>query len=307
MIKNFEYCKYTYLHRKALIYYIKTNKYLTKLEREELLKRAKIHDMDKLTLYLFWEKKEASAYHRKTATHHLKENTSDYEITELDYLECIFDCECAALTKTDKPLNANDTFKKWYPEYYDKFLPLLKRLHMNSSYCAITDDAINYINSFDITEDILLEEVAIYLAENETNIYTDLKEKCCLYCEYENLIQLYQKYCIKKLQNFNIDKRKYKTYHISKYLNSENMPIFNNENGVFIYFKDEDKHCYFTVNSNNIIGKFSKDVITFENIDTLNYEQPFKLSSNNKYLCQCGYEFKGKKHHCDKCNMLFLF
>lgn len=191
-MKNFNYCKYTYLHRKALIYYIKNCEYLTDEERTELLKRAKVHDIDKIALYLFWEKKEASDYHRHTIPHHLKENTSGYQPTEMDYIECVFDCECAALTKFDKPLNANDTILKWYPEYYDDFLPLLKRFHMDSSYCAITEDAINYINQFEVNEDIIYKEVAQYLVENPDNVYTKLKDKMCSKEDYEKLISYYE-------------------------------------------------------------------------------------------------------------------
>jgi len=71
-MKNFEYCKYTYLHRRALLHYIQKNQYLTNEEKIILIERAKVHDMDKMTLYFFRGKEKASKYHREYATHHIK-------------------------------------------------------------------------------------------------------------------------------------------------------------------------------------------------------------------------------------------
>lgn len=194
MLKNLNYIQYTYLHRKSLYYFIKTNKYLNEEDRKLLLQRAKIHDMDKMVLYLFWEKKDASKYHREHNAHHVSEyiklgNTPN----RIDILESIFDYECAALTKTDKPLNAFDTLEVYYPELIPLYKDYLKDLHMDSSYTAITDDSVKYINQFSIDENTLLEEIAIYLVENEDNVYTRLKEKCCSKEEYENLISFYPK------------------------------------------------------------------------------------------------------------------
>ena len=44
-------------------------------------------------------------------------------ITDIDILETIFDCECAALTKPDKPRNAYKTFQDFYPEFYNTAKP----------------------------------------------------------------------------------------------------------------------------------------------------------------------------------------
>ena len=189
-IRNFWYCQYTWLHRRALMYYIQDNRFLTEEERKELLDRAMIHDMDKMTLYLFWNKQDASDYHRSTAGHHLK-GTWQTDTSKYDILESIFDMECAALTKSDKPLNAYDTVMHFYPELSDLFLPELKRLHMDSSYCAVTDDAVSYINRFTVTEKTILNEVAEYLAENPDNVYQKLKDRLCIEQEYEKLIQKY--------------------------------------------------------------------------------------------------------------------
>lgn len=191
MLKNLENIKYTYLHRKALTYYIENNKYLSDYEREELLKRAKIHDMDKMVLYLFWDKKEASKYHREHNPHHISEFIKNGNTpTDIDILESIFDYECAALTKPDKPLNAYDTVQTHYPELIDLYAPYLKKLKLNHSYCAITLDAIDYINAFDISEENLLLEIREYLTNNKNNIYERLRDKCCSKEEYSRIFGL---------------------------------------------------------------------------------------------------------------------
>jgi hypothetical protein len=49
-----------------------SKKYLTNDEKIILIERAKVHDMDKMTLYFFREKEKASKYHREHSTHHIK-------------------------------------------------------------------------------------------------------------------------------------------------------------------------------------------------------------------------------------------
>lgn len=185
MIKNYEYCAYTYLHRKALVHYIQKNEYLLEEEKETLLIRAKVHDMDKLTLYLFRDKEEASKYHRIHSSHHI---TINKEHDKYDLLESIFDYECAALTKPDKPLNAYDTVLKRYPELKEEYLPILERLHMNSSYIAVSEEDKNYINQFSPSEELILKEVSNYLKNNQKTIYHDLKDNLCTKEEYEKLL-----------------------------------------------------------------------------------------------------------------------
>lgn len=303
MLENYDYCKYTYLHRKALMYYIKNNKYLTNEERLELMKRAKIHDMDKLTLYLFWDKKEASKYHRSTATHHLKENTTGYIQNDMDILECIFDMECVALTKSDKPLNAYDTIEKWYPDLMNRILPFLKRLHMDSSYCAITQDAIDYINTIKVNEDVILDEVAIYLVENENNVYQVLKDKCCLDFQYKELLQRYDIYCLKKFVNFYKDNRKNKFYYISKDLIDGCKIIQFKTEGVSSFY------VYAKVNSSNISLKiFDNKVEKFNKIAFNYYEKPMLMQlQEEEYMCSCGTKFYGKQSKCNYCGNFFFY
>jgi hypothetical protein len=73
--------------------------------REEMLRRARIHDMDKMVMYLFMEQKEAQKIHMMHQPHHLENSLPrTYE----DLVETIIDYECAPYTKPDKPLNAYD-------------------------------------------------------------------------------------------------------------------------------------------------------------------------------------------------------
>lgn len=189
MLKNFEYCQYTYRHRKALLYFIEKNKFLSDEEKSEMMKRARYHDLDKMTMYLFHSKDSSSDYHRHNNKHHLSEYYGGKnEISYYDRMEAIFDFECAALTKWDKPLNAFDTMKKWYSELEQELLPILHKLHMDSSYIAITEEAKEYIKQYEkVTEEMILDEVKMYLNEVEDNVYIALGTNLCSYGEYLRL------------------------------------------------------------------------------------------------------------------------
>ena len=54
-MKNQEYIEYTYKHRKIVIYL--ANKYVKK-DKEKVLKQIENHDIDKLFMYLFYNKKD---------------------------------------------------------------------------------------------------------------------------------------------------------------------------------------------------------------------------------------------------------
>ena len=86
--------------------------------------RSLVHDLDKVILYNFLPFEKVKNFHRKTARHHknnLKKNRNDY-------IDMIIDWECARFTKPDKPLNAYDTLYKFYPEFEEQILPILKRI-----------------------------------------------------------------------------------------------------------------------------------------------------------------------------------
>ena len=126
---NFENLVYTYKHRKVVMFL--ANLYFN---NKDLIEQLKKHDMDKMYLLLFYEKKPISNFHSSISNHH------DNEIpkTELDYMEMILDWESARYTKDDKPLNAYDTMIKYYPHLEDKILPILKE--MGIAYSTLDKD-----------------------------------------------------------------------------------------------------------------------------------------------------------------------
>ena len=108
---------YTIRHKVA---YLRVEKQL--LGRNTL--RGYRHDLDKIWLYIRYnDDKLIQKKHRENNEHHV-------ECTKgiVNLLELIIDCECARYTKPDKPLNAYDTIKKYYPEYLDKCIPALIKL-----------------------------------------------------------------------------------------------------------------------------------------------------------------------------------
>lgn len=162
-MKNLGYLQYTYLHRKAFSYTLKhkVEEFLTEDEKIEMNQRAKVHDMDKMVLYLVMEKKDAHTFHRAHQPHHVD---NDIEKTTLDYIEMIIDWECAASTKPDKPLNAYDTLHKYYSQLVDVIKPLLIKFGMNYSYVYRDNDILEYIDSVGtITKKDIMDEIQTYV------------------------------------------------------------------------------------------------------------------------------------------------
>ena len=77
-MKNQENIEYTYKHRKIVKYL--AEKYIQKNKKEKI-KQIEEHDIDKIYMYLIYEKKEVSRIHRKISKHHQNEK----EKTEVDY------------------------------------------------------------------------------------------------------------------------------------------------------------------------------------------------------------------------------
>ena len=100
-MKNLEHIKYTYKHRKIVIKL--GEKYFP--DNQELMTKLRYHDLDKLFLYLFYDKKDVSRLHRDLTSHH----ENNLHKNELDYIEMVLDWESARYTKPDKPLNAYDS------------------------------------------------------------------------------------------------------------------------------------------------------------------------------------------------------
>ena len=159
-MQNFEACKYTYLHRKAFLYTV--NKIIKdEVLKEQLIKRAKAHDMDKMMSYLTMSKEDASRIHRRTAKHHMENNLLK---THIDYVEAVIDYECAGYTKPDKPLNAYDTINHYHPKDSIYLLTVCKVLGIDRSYSNVDDeDAKEYMKQFEnVTEEDIYNEIKEY-------------------------------------------------------------------------------------------------------------------------------------------------
>lgn len=166
-MKNFDYCAYTYRHRRAVEYL--ANKLIKDQKiKAEMLKKIQLHDMDKLIMYQFLEKDKASKIHRETASHHMG---NDIPKTYLDKLEAILDYESAGYTKPDKPLNAYDTLlmfrdKRALPDdIINELLDITKDLGINSSYSVTNDlDGMKYLEQFkDVSEEDIENEILKYI------------------------------------------------------------------------------------------------------------------------------------------------
>lgn len=136
-MKNQRYIEYTYRHKKIVNYL--AEKYIKK-DKEEKIKQIKEHDIDKIYMYLFYEKKEVSKIHREISKHHQNEK----EKAEADYEEMVLDWESARYTKPDKPLNAYDTLYKYYPEMEKEILPILKEFNIDKPNLPMEQDVVEY-------------------------------------------------------------------------------------------------------------------------------------------------------------------
>ena len=152
---NFEELLYTYKHRKIVMYLADLY-----FNNEELKEQIKKHDMDKMFLLLFFEKKKINEFHRKMTSHH----TNDIPKTKLDYMEMILDWESARYTKDGKPLNAYDTLYKYYPELEKEILPILKDIGLDYSTLEKDEKVKEYAKTFDNTTiDDIREEFIDYI------------------------------------------------------------------------------------------------------------------------------------------------
>lgn len=166
-MQYFDYCAYTYRHRRAMEYLI--HKLLQEGEiKNEMLKRVVEHDMDKIIMYQFVSREEASAYHKNTSRHHMSNKLPK---TYCDKLEAVLDYESAGYTKPDKPLNAFDTINRFKasgivsPSICDDLLIICKDLGIARSY-SVTEDEVGmkYLGQFDnVTEEMICEDIKRYM------------------------------------------------------------------------------------------------------------------------------------------------
>lgn len=133
-MRNRDYIEYTYKHR--IVVRLLAEKYFP--DNKELLEQVELHDLDKLFMYLFYDKKVASKLHREQNAHHANE----VEKTDLDYKEMVLDWESARYTKPDKPLNAYDTLYAYYPEMEDVILPILQEMGIAEANTPMEEDIV---------------------------------------------------------------------------------------------------------------------------------------------------------------------
>ncbi len=135
-MNNFEALVYTYKHRKILMFLAKLY-----FDNEELIERLRKHDMDKMYLLLFYNKKDITKFHTTMSSHH----DNDIPKTELDYIEMVLDWESARYTKDDKPLNAFDTMNAFYPHLRDQILPILENIGIAYSTRDKDERVVEYV------------------------------------------------------------------------------------------------------------------------------------------------------------------
>lgn len=179
-MKNLKWCIYTYRHRRAFEYCVK--KLIRDPElRREMLNRARVHDMDKMIMYLFLDQREAQELHVNNQPHHLE---NQLPRTYEDYVETVIDYECAPYTKPDKPLNAYDfvqllmDWKALDAETGAKLISIMKEFGIDNS-TSVADDSEGqaYINGItDVTEEMIYEEVLRYVNENPDNELNEILE-----------------------------------------------------------------------------------------------------------------------------------
>ncbi|SRR5574344_1872136 len=139
-MNNKDHIKYTYIHQQIIVFLAK--KYI-KENKEEICEKLKYHDLDKLFMYLFYDKKDVSRIHRSLSKHH--DNSIEKEYS--DYVEMVLDWESARYTKPDKPLNAYDTLYKYFPNMEEHILPILKEFSIDKSNLPMENDVIKYVES----------------------------------------------------------------------------------------------------------------------------------------------------------------
>lgn len=151
-MENFEHIKYTYKHRKIVM--LLAEKYFK--DNQELLEQVKQHDLDKLYLYLFYDKKTVSRIHREQSAHH----ENDLEKTHLDYVEMVLDWESARYTKPDKPLNAYETLVKFYPTMLEEILPILREMGIDKAGLPMIPEILKVAEELDtVTEEDIIKEL----------------------------------------------------------------------------------------------------------------------------------------------------
>ena len=168
-MKNLEHIKYTYKHRKIVIKL--GEKYFP--DNQELMTKLRYHDLDKLFLYLFYDKKDVSRLHRDLTSHH----ENNLHKNKLDYIEMVLDWESARYTKPDKPLNAYDTLINYYQGMESVIMPILEEMGINKSNLPMDEDILKLAQELD---DVSIEEIVNELKESINLLTTEQPKKLIL-------------------------------------------------------------------------------------------------------------------------------
>lgn len=180
-MQNFEWCVYTYKHRIAFNYVAKRHIKDPQL-LEKILKRGKVHDIDKMLMYMFISWQDAIEYHTFNKRHHLECNQpKSYE----DLVEMIIDFESAPYTKPDKPRNSFDFVGKlieWGKidkTTADKLFEIMRMLGIDHSYDVTKEPhCIEFVATLpEVTEEMVLLEIMEYVRTNPKEELDYIHEK----------------------------------------------------------------------------------------------------------------------------------
>lgn len=180
-MKNYDWCEYTYKHRRMFEYIAKK---LIKNEESlaNILERARWHDMDKLLMYQFLDQRLSQEHHVLIKPHHLEYKG---ERSYYDLLETVIDYECSPYTKPDKPLNAYDFLNKLLDmklvdqDVADKLFEIMHELGIDKSYSVIDDkEGMAYAQSLTgITAKMILQEIDDYKKAGKDDVSGWIKEQ----------------------------------------------------------------------------------------------------------------------------------
>lgn len=117
--KSYKHIPYTFKHWLMVL----------KLEKKYIgYYKYPFHDLDKLFMYIFFPylgTKVIQKIHTKFADHHLRKYKK-----HMNFDEAILDWESARFTKPDKPMNAWETYQKYFTEFSDGLLPFFDKFNL---------------------------------------------------------------------------------------------------------------------------------------------------------------------------------
>lgn len=149
---------YTIMHRRAIKAIIEV--YVLEEDKEEVMKRYLVHDMDKVLMNLLdIPGNEIKKIHRESKNHHYIEGK---EYSRIDYIEMIIDWESARYTKEDKPLNAKNTLIKYYNNIYGEIMPLLREMGLDNDSDEKDERVIKLIN-YNLSDEDIKNEIDQYV------------------------------------------------------------------------------------------------------------------------------------------------